>query len=210
MPDQRSVDERLLSFLKFRGGQTTAAIARHIGMTVPGVRKHLNRHVAGRLVEFTDRMGQVGRPRRLWQLTPKAQARFPDSHAVLTLELIGATRKAFGDKGLDRLIALRETETRKRYADALAKTGTLKQKAARLAALRTAEGYMAECRALAGGALLLIENHCPICAAAKECQGFCRSELATFRDALGPGVTVERTDHILAGARRCAYRIVPA
>ena len=25
----------------------------------------------------------------------------------------------------------------------------------------------------------------------------------------GPGVSVERTDHILAGARRCAYRIVP-
>ena len=28
-----------------------------------------------------------------------------------------------------------------------------------------------------------------------------------FREALGPEITVERTDHILAGARRCAYRI---
>ena len=27
------------------------------------------------------------------------------------------------------------------------------------------------------------------------------------RQVLGPDVTVERTDHILAGARRCAYRI---
>jgi len=26
---------------------------------------------------------------------------------------------------------------------------------------------------------------------------------------LGDGVAIERTDHILAGARRCAYRIAP-
>ena len=67
---------------------------------------------------------------------------------------------------------------------------------------------MAEWRADADG-FLLLENHCPICAAATACQGFCRAELDVFRAVLGPGVSVERTDHILAGARRCAYRIVP-
>jgi len=41
----------------------------------------------------------------------------------------------------------------------------------------------------------------------KAIQGLCRSELALFRAVLGPGVEVERTEHILAGARRCAYRI---
>ncbi|MGH2578525.1 MAG: MarR family transcriptional regulator, partial [Actinomycetota bacterium] len=45
---------------------------------------------------------------------------------------------------------------------------------------------------------------------ARACQGFCRSELEVFRDVLGPGVEVERVEHILAGARRCAYRITPA
>jgi predicted ArsR family transcriptional regulator len=56
---------------------------------------------------------------------------------------------------------------------------------------------------------LFVENHCPICAAARACSGLCRSELEVFRGALGDGVTVERTDHILAGARRCAYRVTP-
>ena len=46
--------------------------------------------------------------------------------------------------------------------------------------------------------------------AAAACQGFCRAELALFQAALGDGVSVERTDHILAGARRCAYRITAA
>jgi predicted ArsR family transcriptional regulator len=57
------------------------------------------------------------------------------------------------------------------------------------------------------GGFLLVENHCPICAAARVCQGFCRSELELFREVLGPGVEVERTEHVLAGGRRCAYRV---
>jgi predicted ArsR family transcriptional regulator len=56
--------------------------------------------------------------------------------------------------------------------------------------------------------VLLVENHCPICAAARACQNFCRSELDVFRRVLGPDVQVERVEHQLAGARRCAYRIV--
>jgi predicted ArsR family transcriptional regulator len=55
--------------------------------------------------------------------------------------------------------------------------------------------------------VLLVENHCPICVAAKACQGFCRSELALFRETLGEKVSVERDEHIVAGARRCVYRI---
>ena len=66
---------------------------------------------------------------------------------------------------------------------------------------------MAEVTAAPDGSFLLSENHCPICVAARACQGLCRSELALFRAVLGPGVEVERSEHILAGARRCAYRI---
>jgi predicted ArsR family transcriptional regulator len=67
---------------------------------------------------------------------------------------------------------------------------------------------MAEWTPTGDGAYLLIENHCPICAAASACQGFCRSELSIFRDLLAPA-KVERIDHILQGARRCAYLVTP-
>ena len=78
-----------------------------------------------------------------------------------------------------------------------------------LSAIRREQGYMAECAARNDGSFLLRENHCPICAAAKFCQGLCREELELFRAVLGPQVKVERTDHILAGASRCAYVITP-
>ena len=67
---------------------------------------------------------------------------------------------------------------------------------------------MAEVRADAeGGGFLLVENHCPICAAANACQGFCSTELELFRTVLGPGVEVERVEHIVSGDQRCAYRV---
>ena len=77
-------------------------------------------------------------------------------------------------------------------------------------ALRSDEGYMAELERIPGDGWLLAENHCPICAAARSCQGFCRHELNLFRELLGPGVAVERVEYLLSGGRRCAYRITPS
>ena len=70
-----------------------------------------------------------------------------------------------------------------------------------------ARAKLAHLLAAEDGDLLLLVNHCPVYAAASVCQGLCALELQVFRAVLGEAVTVERTDHILAGARRCAYRV---
>ena len=114
------------------------------------------------------------------------------------------------DRQIDMvLIAAREKQMIESYGERLRGHGNLGVRVRALAAVRNEEGYMAEARADGKGGFLLIENHCPICAAATACQGFCRSELEVFRAALGSDVRVERSEHLLAGARRCAYRIVP-
>jgi predicted ArsR family transcriptional regulator len=106
------------------------------------------------------------------------------------------------------MIGARERRMARLYGARLAGAADLGGKVRRLARLRSEEGYMAACRR-DGAGYVLVENHCPICAAATACQGLCRSELALFREVLGPGVRVERVEHVLAGARRCAYRIAP-
>jgi predicted ArsR family transcriptional regulator len=65
---------------------------------------------------------------------------------------------------------------------------------------------MAEVRLLPDG-WMLIENHCPICSAATSCQQFCTSELEMFQRLFENEATITRTDHLLVGARRCAYKI---
>jgi predicted ArsR family transcriptional regulator len=200
--------EKILMLLKTGGAQTAQTVACGLGVTMEAARQQFARLEAQGLVEHVDRREKVGRPARYWQLSAKGHGRFPDRHAVLTLELIDGVRRIFGDDGLERLIADREASARQAYAARLSGCETLAARVAALAEIRSAEGYMAAWQE-DGDGWLLVENHCPICAAAEICQGFCRAELALFRAALGADVEVARTDHILAGARRCAYRIRP-
>jgi len=203
----RSPIDHILLTLKTRGPQETLAIAQGLGVSRQAALQTLERLAADGLVGHATTRRGVGRPRRLWSLTEKAQTRFPDTHAQLTVEMLEAVREEFGEAGVERLIARRERAAEAAYATAMAPAKTLEARVARLADLRAAEGYMAEWSRLPDGGWLLVENHCPICAAAAACQGFCRAELALFQAALGDGARIERTDHILAGARRCAYRI---
>jgi predicted ArsR family transcriptional regulator len=176
------------------------------------VRQHLYGFGRNGLVEFSDQRRPVGRPVRVWRLTEHAAARFPESHAELTLEMIAAVRATFGEEGLDRLLAERTRLQLRAYRERIRVTGgsSLESHVRALAAIRREQGYMAEYVARADGSLLLRENHCPICVAAKSCQGLCREELGLFRAVLGPMAHIERTDHILAGARRCSYLITPS
>jgi predicted ArsR family transcriptional regulator len=201
---------RVLYALKSTGPQSADALARRLKVTVVAARQQLGRLLEKGLVAFEDRREGVGRPKRVWSLSEAGHARFPDSHAAMTIDLIQAIGTAFGPEGLDRVIAERERATRRLYAERVRPGRSLAERTKLLAEQRAEEGYMAEVKRQPDGSLLLIENHCPICVAARACQGFCRSELNLFREVLGPDAKVEREEHILAGARRCAYRITPA
>jgi predicted ArsR family transcriptional regulator len=206
----QSAREKVLFHLKTKGPQTAAELARRLEVTPMAVRLHLQAAEAEGLVTFTDERRKVGRPARIWSLTPKAMKRFPDSHGDLTVDLLDAVKTAFGADGLDRLLSERTKKQRAAYLERMPSPDSpLEARLAALAEIRRSEGYMAEWQAEEDGTYTLSENHCPICAAATFCRGFCRDELEVFRDLLGEGVNVDRTDHILAGARRCAYRIEP-
>jgi predicted ArsR family transcriptional regulator len=211
MEGDTKTEDRILYLLKSKGPQTAAQLAKRLGVTAMAVRQHLYRFGRDGLVAFTDQRRPVGRPVRVWRLTERAAARFPESHAELTLEMIAAMRSTFGEAGLDRLLAERTRLQLEAYRERIrsAGNGTLKSHVRVLAAIRREQGYMAECVTRADGSLLLRENHCPICVAAKSCQGLCREELGLFRAVLGGQARVERTDHILAGASRCTYVITP-
>lgn len=202
------VADRILHLLKKHGAQTADMLGNELTMTSVGARRHLDTLFAAGLVESYDQIEGVGRPRKFWQLSRKGHAQFPDAHADLTVKMIGDVRRVFGEEGLDRLIAERERDMRLGYEKAMEGKGALADRVQALAELRASEGYMARVER-DGGDFLLVEDHCPICAAATACQGFCRSELSIFRMVLGPDAVVERADYLIDGGRRCSYRIRP-
>lgn len=198
---------RLLELLKHDGPQDAGALAEPLGISAMAVRQHLYQLQSEKLVTYEEEPRPVGRPAKLWRLTEAADRYFPDAHANLAVELIASLNKAFGPKGLDQLVMLRAKVQTAAYREQMSKRASLRRRLETLAALRTAEGYMAEVLPQDDGSFLLVENHCPICAAATACNGLCAAERDVFQSVLGERVTVERTEHILQGARRCAYRV---
>lgn len=206
--EQLHAHDRLLVLLKSGGPQTTAELAARLGITGEAARQQLLRLGEEGLVEASSESLGRGRPHQVWKLTIAANLRFPDSHAELTAQLIQIIHKTLGEEALDQVIEAREQELLENYKAALKNAPNLKDRIERLVTLRNAEGYMAECQP-ERDSYLLIENHCPICAASGVCLKLCRSEKDLFGKLLGPKVSVNREEFMISGSRRCVYRIRP-
>ncbi|GAB4394029.1 MAG: transcriptional regulator [Kiloniellaceae bacterium] len=211
IPAEKRSRRALIDSLKQDGPQNAASLARRLGVSAMAVRQHLYDLEAEGLVTHeaeapTPGEKKTGRPAKLWALTPAADRFFPDGHADFTVGLINSMKQAFGNDGLDKLLQIRAKEQTAAYRARTDKQPSLPKKLKALAEIRTEEGYMAEVQKANGG-YLLVENHCPVCSAAAACTGLCNMELEVFRKSLGRDFRVERIDHILAGARRCAYLV---
>jgi len=199
----------IVHLLKQEGAMDAMQLASRLHLSAMAVRLHLYALQSQQLVSYEEQPRPVGRPAKLWQLTPAANHLFPEGYAELTLSLLGSIGKAFGKAGLERLLTLRTRDQVAAYRERMTEARSLRQRLKALAAIRTDEGYMADVKPQPGGAFLLVENHCPICAAATACTGLCAKELEVFQSVLGDDIAITRTEHIVAGARRCAYRVCP-
>jgi predicted ArsR family transcriptional regulator len=185
-------------------------LANRLHLSPMAVRLHLYTLQAEQLVSYEEEPRPLGRPAKLWRLTSAADRLFPEGYAELALSLLSSIGNVFGKSGLERLLVIRTRDQIAAYRRRMTGQTSLAKRLKALAAIRTEEGYMADVKREPDGRFLLVENHCPICAAATSCTGLCAKELEVFQAVLGTHVAVTRTEHIVAGARRCAYRVAPA
>jgi len=199
--------ERILYLIKTQGPMSAKALALELKITTMGARQHIAKLAEKGLIKDSEEKRDRGRPSCVWSLTEQGHGKYTDRHASLTVDLIKLVEVNFGAQGLDKLIQSRAQQSLTMYLEQL--TGLdIAAKVQRLAQLRSEEGYMARALQDEGG-FVLIENHCPICAAATACQGFCKTELENFQACFAAEATVERSQHILEGDSRCCYRIQP-
>ncbi|MEP3246850.1 MAG: metalloregulator ArsR/SmtB family transcription factor [Sneathiella sp.] len=201
-----STRQALLSELKTNGPQDAESLSQAFNLTAMAVRQHLYALQEQGDVEHVAVRQTVGRPKKKWGLTEQANVHFANSHAALAVDLIDAMKRTFGEAGLDQLVKARTIDQIKLYREELGPQTSLMGRLTALADIRTREGYMAAvCEGEQAGEFLFIENHCPICEAARSCTNLCASELEVFGAVLGDYVSIQRQDHILQGARRCVY-----
>ena len=209
-PIKGRVKQKILNVLKYRGSQSAPEIANCLDVSPMAIRQHLQTLQTDNWVTYQQQHQEVGRPIKCWQLTSQASQLFPNHHGELSVYLLNGIRETFGEVGLNTLIEQRVKAQIQAYQDQLrSHQDSWRDRVYQLAQLRTQEGYMAEVIEESAHTLLLVENHCSICTAAETCPALCQAEYRVFKTILGEAVTIERTEHILSGDRRCAYRITP-
>jgi len=201
--------ETILTELKKHGECRADDLALPLKLTPMAVRQHLYQMQDEGVVDCISKPAGRGRPAKLWRLTAKSDIYFPDTHRELSLDILESVRELMGDTGLTKLVEHRANKQLSHYQALTKDCSTLEETLNKLAAERCREGYMAEVVVRNDKSLLLLENHCPICEAAKVCSGLCAKELSVFSDLLAKEATVERSEHLLSGGRRCIYKVTP-
>jgi len=197
---------KILNHLKMNGPMTAAVLAKNFGMTSEGMRLHLLKLEESKLVQSESHSKGVGRPTILYSLSSLSGKQFPDNHAKLVVQLLESVERILGSDVLDLLVEDKKIKDLQRYEKALENAFSTDEKLERFTEMRNMEGYMAEW-AKVGEQWYFIENNCPICKAAIQCNGFCEAEIENIQKLLGEKLKVDRTDHTVKGNRRCTYVI---
>ena len=190
------------------GDATVDEIAEALDMTVSGARQHLTaltEHGLVRTAELPRAGGRRGRPQFSYAVTELADALFPKAYGALTNELLGYLDDEDGTT-VDRLFARRRDT---RIANAMQRLTTkrsLRTKVTELALILDEDGYIATAEVIGRNHFRVVEHNCAIAAVARRYGQACASELEFIRTVL-PEAVVERTQHLVAGDRHCAYDI---
>ena len=198
----------VLYAVRRRGEATSEQVAEQLGITVSGARQHLTALARNGLVDASEApstTGKRGRRSLVYSATADADAFFPKAYGELTNELLGYVADTDGAL-LDDLFAKRREHRIANARVRLEPKPTLGAKVAELTRILDEDGYLASCEKAGPGVYRIVEHNCAIWAVAERYGQACTSELDFIRAALD-GADVERVQHMIAGARRCAYEV---
>ena len=198
----------VLYAVRRRGEATAEQVAEQLGMTVSGARQHLSALMRDGFVAATETAPvstRRGRRALAYSITPLAEDVFPKAYGELTNELLGYVADRDPEL-LEDLFAKRRENRIASARERLAKKRTLATRVAELATILDEDGYLATFERVGPGTFRVIEHNCAIWAVAQKYGQACTSEIDFIRAVL-PDTTVERTQHMVAGAKHCAYEI---
>lgn len=201
-----STRQDLLLTLKRTGGARAEELADALEITPSAVRQHLSALAGEGLVAHEERRGGPGRPKHVYKLTESAEALFPKRYGDLAAELLEYVEDA-DPKLVERLFAKRR---QRRIANAKSRLAgrPFAEQVAELTQILDEDGYLAAVEPTDDGSYRIVEHNCAILEVARKYGHACSSELEFIRKVL-PTATVERVQHMMAGAHVCAYEVRP-
>jgi len=193
--------ERVLALLLELGPSTAATLGERLGLTQPGIRRHLDALLADGSVTTREARRRVvtrGRPARLYALTDAGHAAGPSMYD----DLAAAALRFMTDEQRQAFADARVAELEERWSH----VATAADRPAALAEAMSADGYAAGISEQGLG-VQLCQHHCPVQHVAAEFPQLCDAETAAISKLLD--VHVKRLANIAHGDGVCTT-FIPA
>ncbi len=200
-----STKKNILQYFLKEGTGTATQLAKALKVTSQAIRRHLRELEAEGLIEYHSVQQAMGRPKHIYQLSPKGRSLFPHRYGEFTVSFLDTLVETVGEdrvsKVLEKQWQRKALEYRERVGD-----GNLLDRVSKLVKIRQEEGYMAELHQKGQENFILTEYNCAISEVAESYPSVCGHELEMF-SAILPDCKVERTHWLNNGEHRCGYLI---
>lgn len=171
----------IIDRIKRSSGLSVSELAEALEMSYMGVKQHCVELERKGLLDTWRSPGATGRPRKLYRLTARAAAFYPERGNELALELLNSIRRLYGPMGVERLLFNWSSERTGRYLKKV-RGATPAERAASLTRLRDAEGHCAMLeRDETDGTLRVVEFHDPFQQVAEAYPAIHRFETQMFQ-----------------------------
>ena len=151
----------ILASIKRGQGKAVGEIAAELGTSYMGIRQHCDVMVKKGLLESFRRPRPVGRPEKIYRLTPRALALFPSAGNEVVLELLRNVGDVYGNAAPEKLLYNFFQNKTASYKSKV-KGKSVVERATVLAKLREAEGYLSTVAYDKSQGLRIEEYHHPM------------------------------------------------
>jgi predicted ArsR family transcriptional regulator len=210
--DARTRDE-VARLLLERGPATTASLAKWLGLSAAGVRRHLEALAADGLVVDRDqrplggRQRGRGRPARVFTLTEAGRTSFPHAYDDLAAAALRFLAETGGEAAVTAFVERRAASIEERHGATIRAAGDPADRLTALAGVLSGEGYAASAHPLGTGGQLC-QHHCPVAHVAAEFPQLCEAETRAFARLLG--THVQRLATLARGDEVCTTHVPAA
>ena len=199
----------ILEALKMSDGLPVSDLAREVEMSYMGVKQHcLKLRDLGYLEEWRvpREKKEVGRPEKLYRLTPKCDPLFPQAGVGMTLAVLEGVKQMFGEAAPEKVLFNHFRVLREEWQPKLRAGKSLVEKATRLADLRDKEGWFNRCHYDANTGFRIEDFHNPLAKIYEHYPNAVRMEVQMMEQLLGTKV-VRSEAATGKGRKRVVYEI---
>lgn len=151
----------ILDLLKRSTGMPVKELAKALKMSYMGVKQHCLELEKKGFLDTWRRPGDVGRPEKLYRLTAKAAAFYPEAGNEMTLEILQSIQQIYGPTAPDKLLFAHFAKKTETYLKKV-KGRSISERATAFAKLRNQEGYCAEVEYDPQNGFRVVEFHHPM------------------------------------------------